>query len=86
MIRASKNSAKKSSRERPGNFFTELKRPSRVFESVVSFVPCGETSPLFELARVLVRLDHVARFIVNANHSIMRAAEKLCVSGLEAAI
>ena len=43
-------------------------------------------SPLFELARVLVRLDHVARFIVNANHSIMRAAEKLCVSGLEAAI
>ena len=27
-----------------------------------------------------------ARIIVNANHSIMRAAEKLCVSGLEAAI
>ena len=26
---------------------------------------------LFEIARVLVRLDHVARFIVNANHSIM---------------
>jgi hypothetical protein len=26
---------------------------------------------LFELARVLVRLDHVARFIVNANHSVM---------------
>ena len=24
-----------------------------------------------ELARVLVRFDHVARFIVNANHSIM---------------
>ena len=68
------------------NFFTELKRSRNVYESVVSFVPCGETSPLFELARVLVRLDHVARFIVNANHSIMRAAEKLCVSGLEAAI
>jgi hypothetical protein len=30
--------------------------------------------PLFELARVLVRLNHVARFIVNANHRIMRAA------------
>jgi hypothetical protein len=30
-----------------------------------------KTSPLFELARVLVRLDHVARFIVNADHSIM---------------
>src|SRR5256885_1218984 len=26
-------------------------------------------SPLFEIARLLVRLDHVARFIVNANHS-----------------
>jgi hypothetical protein len=43
-------------------------------------------SPLFELARVLVRLDHVASFIANANDSIVRAAEKLCVSGLEAAI
>jgi hypothetical protein len=28
-------------------------------------------SPLFEIATVLVRLDHVARFIVNANHGIM---------------
>ena len=26
---------------------------------------------LFELARVLVRFDHVASFIINANHSIM---------------
>ena len=86
MIRASKNSAKKRNRECPGNFFTELKRPATFTSPVVSFVPCGETSPLFELARVLVRLDHVASFIVNANHSIMRAAEKLCVSGLEAAI
>jgi len=25
-------------------------------------------SPLFEIAHVLVRLDHGARFIVNANH------------------
>jgi hypothetical protein len=25
---------------------------------------------LFEIARVLVRLDHVARFIVNTNHGI----------------
>ena len=29
--------------------------------------------PLFELASVLVRLNHVASFIVNANHSIVRA-------------
>jgi hypothetical protein len=27
--------------------------------------------PLFEIARVVVRFDHVARFIVNANHGIM---------------
>ena len=25
-------------------------------------------SPFFEIARLLVRFDHVARFIVNANH------------------
>jgi len=27
------------------------------------------SSPLFKIARVLVRFDHVARFIENANHS-----------------
>jgi len=31
----------------------------------------AKTSPLFELARVFVRLNHVARFIVNANHSVV---------------
>ena len=30
-----------------------------------------KASPLFELARVLVRLDHIASIVVNANHSIM---------------
>jgi hypothetical protein len=30
-----------------------------------------KTSPLFELARLFVRLNHVARFVVNANHSAM---------------
>ena len=35
--------------------------------------------PLFEIARVFVRYYHVASFIVNANHSIMRAAAKLRV-------
>jgi hypothetical protein len=34
-------------------------------------------SPLFEIARVLVRFDHVASFIVKVNHGIMRTAEKL---------
>ena len=28
----------------------------------------GKKSQLFEIARVLVRLNQVARFIVNANH------------------
>ncbi len=39
-----------------------------------------KTSPLFEIARVLVRLDHVASFIVNANHGIMRTAVEFRVS------
>jgi len=36
--------------------------------------------PLFELAHVLARLDDVASSIVNANHSIMGAAVKLCAA------
>jgi len=52
------------------NFFTELKRRN-VYKLAVPFVSCGKASPLFEIARVLVRFDHVARFVVNANHSIM---------------
>ena len=32
---------------------------------------CFARSRLFELAHVLVRLDYVARVIVNANHSTM---------------
>jgi hypothetical protein len=31
----------------------------------------GAYSPLLEIALVLVRFDHVARIIVNANHSAM---------------
>ncbi len=41
---------------------------------------CKVTLELFEIARVLVRVDHVARFIVNANHGVMGAAEKLGVT------
>ena len=29
------------------------------------------SSPLFEIARLLVRFDHLASIIVNANHGIM---------------
>jgi len=36
-----------------------------------------KTLPLFEIASVLVRLNHVAPFIENANYGIMRTAEKL---------
>ena len=35
---------------------------------------CGDTKQLllsFEIARVLVRLDHVASVIINADHSIV---------------
>jgi hypothetical protein len=52
------------------NFFTELKRRN-VYRLAVSFVPCGKASPLFELSRVLVRVDHVVSFIVNADHKIL---------------
>jgi hypothetical protein len=39
----------------------------------------SKNSPLFELARVLVSLDHIANVIVNANHGsfVVRADEKL---------
>ena len=33
-----------------------------------------------ELSRVLMRLDHVASFIVHANHGIVSAAVILCVA------
>jgi hypothetical protein len=32
--------------------------------------------PLFELARLLVRFDHIARCIVNANHRIVRVSDE----------
>jgi len=35
---------------------------------------------LFEIANVLVRIDHVAGFIEYANHSVTRPAEKPCVA------
>ena len=33
-------------------------------------IRCKQASPLFEIASVLVRLNHVATFIANGNHSI----------------
>jgi hypothetical protein len=52
------------------NFFTELKRRN-VYKLAVPFVSCGKASPLFGGALMLVRFDHVASFILNANHSVM---------------
>jgi len=46
------------SRGHGGGLFVWLKMPNTI------------GSPLFEIARVLVRFDHMATFIVNANHSI----------------
>jgi hypothetical protein len=42
--------------------------------------PASKILRLFEVARVLVRLDHVPSLIVNTNHGIMCPAEMLRVS------
>jgi len=39
-------------------------------------IRCKQVSPLFELTRVLVRLNDVARFIVNAGDRVMWAGRK----------
>jgi hypothetical protein len=38
-------------------------------------------SPVFELANLPVRFNHVARFIANANHSILANAKPYRVAG-----
>jgi hypothetical protein len=45
----------------------------------VDAVVLAQRSPFFEIAPVLVRFDHIASVIVNANHGIMSAVEKLCM-------
>jgi hypothetical protein len=37
---------------------------------------CCNTSPLFEIARVLVRLDHVASYFQTAGHFLKRRESK----------
>jgi hypothetical protein len=41
------------------------------FDSGAVKIGVQANSPIFEIALVLVRLDHVTRGIVNANHRIM---------------
>jgi hypothetical protein len=60
------------------NFLAELKRRN-VYKVAVAYGVVAwllmqvdrDNSRLFEIARLLVRLDHVASDIVNANHCIM---------------
>jgi hypothetical protein len=58
------------------NFFAELKRRN-IYKVAKPCLLLGgwSRSLLFEIALVLVRLDHVTSFIVNANHSMMRERE-----------
>jgi hypothetical protein len=42
----------------------------KLFDSVRDLMRTNR-SPLFEVARPLVRFEHVASFILNANHSAM---------------
>jgi len=52
-----------------GNIFGELKRRNVYSVAIPVVVWLGyRRYGSSKLARVLVRLDHVARFIVNANH------------------
>ncbi len=45
-------------------------KPKSCFDSVRELTRTNR-SPLLEIARMLVRFDHVARFIVNPDHGVM---------------
>jgi len=54
----------------PKNFFAEVKRRN-VYKVAISFSLCRAIDiTTLEIARVLVRFNHVASYIANANHSI----------------
>jgi hypothetical protein len=52
---------------------------ARVFMNSKELIAPVSISPLFEIALVLVRFDHVARIIINANHGPMCSPAKLGV-------
>jgi hypothetical protein len=39
--------------------------------TIAAISKAAEHLPIFELARVLVRFDHLTSLIVNANHSVI---------------
>jgi hypothetical protein len=41
---------------------------------------CRKTSPLFEIALLLVRFNHIASGIIHADHRIVSPAAKRCVA------
>jgi hypothetical protein len=64
MIRASKNSARKSSREA-----AQFLRQTKVTQAIRAVAwPVDQAHGSLKIARVL---DHVASFIVNENHGMM---------------
>jgi len=49
-------------------------KPPKLLDQARDVMRCHTeklNSPPLEISRLLVRFDHVARFIVNANHSIV---------------
>jgi hypothetical protein len=57
-------------REMSSAFFVPF-NPRRSYREQTPGARKKLNSPLFETARVLVHLNHVASFNVNANHSVM---------------
>jgi hypothetical protein len=55
---------------RTNRFSSALARREDHKKVILETQPTRDRAPLFEIASVLVRFDHVARFIVNANHGI----------------
>ncbi len=52
-------------------------RSIRIFDTSHEHLVCLVTE-LFEIALVLVRFDHVARIIVNANHQLLAEFNNAC--------
>jgi len=80
----SSDSVSKQTIASPVRYLAEVEEAAALAASLFSAAsflqPTRSWSPLFEIARVLVRFAHVASGIVNANRDIMRAAAVHCVA------